>query len=185
MLANIRKLAVAAIIGLTVLAASPQARAGSASEIDAKADIALKKLLAENPAAQAIADKSLAVLIFPGIVKAGFGVGGQFGEGALRKNGVTTGYYNIASASIGFQIGAQSYSEVLFFMTEDALKYLDRSKGFELGADVNAAVVNQGVNVDANSTSIQEPIQVFVFGQQGLMAGATVEGSKISRIHPK
>ena len=119
-------------------------------------------------------------------------MGGQYGEGALRRRDPVTGayapsaaYYNITSASFGFQIGAQSYGEALFFMTEDALKYLESSKGFEVGVDANVAVVDKGVAVDATSSTIQDPIMAFVFGQQGLMAGATVEGSKISRIHPK
>ena len=132
-----------------------------------------------------MADRAVAVLVFPSIVKAGFGLGGQYGEGVLRRGGATAGYFSIASASFGFQIGAQSYSQVLFFMNEDALAYLDQVKGFELGADVNVAVVNQGIGVDANSTTVQDPIVAFVFGQQGLMAGATVEGSKITPIRPK
>ena len=127
----------------------------------------------------------MAVLVFPDIVKAGFGLGGQYGEGALRRNDATVGYYNITSASFGFQAGAQSYSQALFFMNEDALNYLDQSKGFELGADANVAVMNQGLNVDASSTTVQDPIVAFAFGQKGLMAGATVEGSKITRIRPK
>ncbi len=161
-----------------------QARAASASEIDGKVDLALKRLYGESPAAQALSDRAVAVLVFPDIVKAGFGVGGQYGQGALRRNGVTTGYYNIASASFGFQIGAQTYSEALFFMTEDALKYLDKAKGFEIGADANVAIADKGLNVDANSSTIIDPIVAFVFGQKGLMAGATLEGSKITRINP-
>ena len=137
------------------------------------------------PAAQAIAEKAVAVLVFPEIIKGGLGFGGQYGEGALRRNDATVGYYNIASASFGFQIGAQSYSQALFFMTEDALRYLDQSKGFEVGADANVAVINQGMNVDATSTTIQDPIVGFAFGQKGLMAGATFEGSKITRFTPK
>jgi lipid-binding SYLF domain-containing protein len=125
------------------------------------------------------------VLVFPEIVKAGFGFGGQYGEGALRRGGVTTAYYNVASASFGLQIGAQSYAQALFFMTEDALRYLDKVNGFELGADAGVAVVNLGKGVDVNSSTLQDPIVAFAFGQQGLMAGATVEGSKITPIRPK
>ncbi len=174
-----------ALLGLAAVAApAGPARAASASEIDAKADIALKHLLETSEAARAISDKAIAVLIFPNIVEAGFGVGGQYGEGALRRNGVTTGYYNIAAASFGFQIGAQSFSEIMFFMNEDALKYLDRSKGLEVGADATVTVADEGMSVGATSSTIQDPIVAFVVGQQGLMAGATVQGSKITKINP-
>lgn len=187
MVGRVRIWIAVALLGFMVAATAPPgaARAASASEIDAKVDIALNELLAESPAAQAIAGKALAVLVFPDIVKAGFGVGGQFGEGALRKDGVTVGYYNITAASFGLQLGAQAFSQALFFMTEDALAYLDRSKGFEIGADANVAVANEGLNVDATSSTIQDPIVAFAFGQKGLMAGATIEGSKITRINPK
>ena len=97
----------------------------------------------QSPTAQALADKAVAILVFPQVVKAGFGFGGEFGEGALRRNDATVGYYNLASASFGFQIGAQAYSEAYFFMTEDALASLDRTGGFEVGADAAVAVATR------------------------------------------
>ncbi len=183
-MASLRAIALALTTG-AALGAAPQARAASAEAIDARVDIALNELLAESVTAQALAERALAVLVFPQVIKAGFGVGGQYGEGALRQNDATVGYYSIASASFGFQAGAQAYAEALFFMTPESLDYFRRSKGFEVGADANVAVVNQGVAVDATSSTITQPIVAIVFGQQGLMAGATLEGSKISRIHPK
>ncbi len=188
MIEMVRVWALAAVLGVAVVASTVpagEARAAAAEVIDAKVNIALNSLLSDSPAAQALAEKAVAVLVFPEIIKGGFGFGGQYGEGALRRNDATVAYYNIASASFGFQIGAQSYSQVLFFMTEDALRYLDQSKGFEVGADANVAVMNQGMNVDATSSTIQDPIVGFAFGQKGLMAGATFEGSKITRFTPK
>jgi lipid-binding SYLF domain-containing protein len=161
------------------------ARAASAAEIDAKVDIALNALLAQSPAAQALAARAVAVLVFPEVVKAGFGFGGQYGQGALRRGGATVGYYNITAASFGLQIGAQAFAETYFFMTEEALGYLTRSQGWEVGADAKIAVADQGYSADATSTTVTQPIVVFVSGQTGLMAGVSVEGSKISRIHPK
>ncbi len=177
----------AAVVVLTGLAATTPgvANAASAVEIDARADLALDGLLATSVAAQAVAERAVAVLVFPQIVKAGFGVGGQFGEGALRRDGVTVAYYNIASASFGFQIGAQAYAQVLFFMTEDAVALLDRAQGFQLGADANVAVIDRGFGVDVTSTTVFDPVVAFVTDQQGLMAGATIEGSKITRIEPR
>ncbi|HET9067159.1 MAG TPA: lipid-binding SYLF domain-containing protein [Amaricoccus sp.] len=183
-MAGLRTLALVLTAG-AALGAAPEARAASASAIDARVDIALNQLLAESVTAQALAERALAVLVFPQVVKAGFGLGGQYGEGALRQDDATVGYYSIASASFGFQIGAQAYAEALFFMTPESLEYFRRSKGFEVGADANVAVVNQGVAVDATTSTITQPIVAIVFSQQGLMAGATLEGSKISRIHPK
>jgi lipid-binding SYLF domain-containing protein len=177
----------AALLAL-VLALAPAggpARAADAAEIDARADLALDGLLAGSEAARAIAEEAVAVMIFPDVVKAGFGFGGQYGAGVLRRDGVTIGYFSIASASIGFQIGAQSYSQVLFFMTEDALAMLDRTRGFELGADASVALIGEGAGVDVSTTTLQDPIVAFVTGQRGLMAGVSLEGSKISRIQPR
>src|SRR4051812_22994832 len=114
MLAAIRALTVAAMMGAMALASAPEARAASATVIDAKVDAALNQLLAQSPTAKALAPKAVGILVFPQIVKGGFGIGGQYGEGALRKDGVTAGYYSIAGGSFGFQIGAQAFSEVLF-----------------------------------------------------------------------
>jgi lipid-binding SYLF domain-containing protein len=187
MIERMRTLAAAALIGLAAASAvaSGPVAAASAFEIDTKASLALDRLLGQSETARAVADRAVAVLVFPDIVKAGFGLGGQYGEGVLRRGGVSAGYYNIASASFGFQIGAQSYSQALFFMTEDALAWLDEVKGFEIGADANVAVVNEGMAFDASTSTLQDPIVAFVFGQQGLMAGATIEGSKITRIRPR
>jgi lipid-binding SYLF domain-containing protein len=164
------------------LAATPAAEAATGAEIDAKVDLALAQLLRESDTARALADKAVAILVFPDIVKGGFGIGGQFGEGALRRNGKTLGYYNIAAASFGLQIGAQSFSQAIFFMTEEALAYLDSSKGFEIGADANVALANEGLGYDVTSSTVQDPIIAFVFGQKGLMAGLTIEGSKITKL---
>ena len=187
MMQVLRALPLALLLGLgtaTVLPPAP-AVAATAAEIDARAEIAYTQLLRTSAAARALADQAVAVLVFPSIVKAGLGFGGQYGEGVLRRAGVSSGYYNIAAASFGFQIGAQSYSEILFFMTEDAVSTLNRMNGFELGADAGVTVANEGLAVDATSKTVLKPIVVFISGQQGLMAGATIEGSKISRIHPK
>jgi lipid-binding SYLF domain-containing protein len=184
MMAAVRALMAAAVMGL-MLAPAPRAEAASAAVIDAKVDAALQQLLAQSATAQALNARAVGVLVFPQIVKGGFGFGGQFGEGALRVGGGTAGYYSIAGGSFGFQIGAQAFSEAIFFMTPEALRYLDRSQGFQLGADASVAVINEGVAVDANSSTLRQPIVVIAFGQQGLMAGAVIAGSKISRIHPR
>lgn len=178
---------IAALLALVFAASlgSGPARAANAAEIDARSDLALEGLLARSEAARAIADRAVAVLVFPDVVKAGFGFGGQYGEGALRRDGLTVGYFSIASASFGFQAGAQSYSQVMFFMTEDALASLDRTRGFELGADASVAVINAGAGIDVTTTTLRDPIVAFVTGQRGLMAGVSVEGSKISRINPR
>jgi lipid-binding SYLF domain-containing protein len=178
-------LAVFAIAVTAFMASGHASQADSKAEIDAKVDIALNALLAESPAAQAISDKALAVLVFPDVIKAGLGVGGLFGEGALRMGGTTTGYYNLAAASFGWQIGAQSYSQIMYFMTEEAMKSLDKVKGFEIGADVNVAVIEKGASANVTTATITDPIVAFVVGQKGLMAGATIEGSKITKINPK
>lgn len=177
-----RPLLLAACWLCLALSLAPAARAATGAEIDAKVDLALQQLLRESEAARALDEKAIAVLVFPDIVKGGLGFGGQYGEGALRRDGATVGYYNIAAASFGLQIGAQTFSQVIFFMTEEALAYLDSSKGFEIGADANVALANEGLGYDVTSSTVQDPIIAFVFGQKGLMAGLTIEGSKITKL---
>jgi lipid-binding SYLF domain-containing protein len=173
------------LLAFVAAGAAVPAQAATAAEIDARVDLALATLTRQSPTARALVDDAVAVLVFPNIVKAGFGIGGQFGEGALRRGGATVGYYNIASASFGFQIGAQSYAQIIYFMTEDAVSYLDRSGGFEIGADANVALVTEGLAADVTSSTVQDPIIAMVFSQTGLMAGVTIEGSKITRINPR
>lgn len=173
------------VLFLTVAAAlgwPARVQAATAAEIDAKADNALNSLYKSNEGARALADRAKGVLIFPSIIKGGFILGGAYGEGALRVGGKTVGYYNSVAASYGLQIGAQSFSYALFFMTDDALKYLDKSDGWEIGVGPSIVVADEGFGKKASSTTLQAEIYAFIFAQQGLMAGLGIEGSKITRI---
>jgi lipid-binding SYLF domain-containing protein len=159
------------------------AHAASAAGIDADADAALNKLYEEQPVAKILAEKAAAVLIFPNMVKAGFVVGAQYGEGALRKKGKTVGYYNSVAGSYGLQAGAQSFGYVLFLMTDSAVKYLNRSAGWEIGVGPSIVVVDEGIARTLTSTTLKSDVYAFIFDQKGLMAGIGIQGSKITRIH--
>lgn len=158
------------------------AEAASAANINRDADQAIATLTKDHEIASAIAAKAKAVLIFPNIVKAGFGFGGSYGEGVLREGGKNTAYYNSVSGSFGLQIGAQSYGYVVYLMNDSAVKYLRESKGWEIGVGPTVVVVNEGVAKNLSSTTLQDDAYAFIFGQQGLMAGVSIEGSKVSRI---
>ena len=121
-------------------------------------------------------------MIIPRIIKGGFIIGGEFGEGALRVGGKTVDYYNIASASFGLQIGAQQYSIVMVIMNDEALKEFRESKGWEAGVDGSVAVAEWGAGDDINTKTFKDPIVAFVFGNKGLMAGVSIEGSKITKV---
>lgn len=131
-----------------------------------------------------MADKSKAILIFPSIVKGGFIVAGQFGDGALRKRGRTVGYYRSLAASYGFQAGAQSFGYVLFFMDEASLEYLNKSGGWELGTGPSLVVLDKGFGKNMSTTTMQKGVYAFIFNQRGLMAGIGIQGSKITKINP-
>ena len=158
--------------------------AASAKEIDQQVTVALETLYASTPAAKKLAEKATGVLVFPDIVKAGFIIGGQFGDGALRRGGKTVGYYRSVAASYGLQAGAQSFAYALIFMDEASLGYLDTSDGWELGVGPSIVVADEGMGKTMSTTTMQSGVYAFVFGQQGLMAGAGVQGSKITRITP-
>jgi lipid-binding SYLF domain-containing protein len=183
-----RRVLLAAILALatatiTTLSAG-LALAASASEIDRNATQALSMLYKTTPGAKALADKSKAILIFPSIVKGGFIVAGQFGDGALRKRGRTVGYYRSLAASYGFQAGAQSFGYVLFFMDEASLKYLNKSGGWELGTGPSLVVLDKGFGKNLSTTTMQKGVYAFIFNQKGLMGGIGIQGSKITKINP-
>lgn len=158
------------------------ASAASAAVIDSEVDSALQKLYQTAPAAKLLAEKAKGILVFPNIVKAGFIVGAQYGDGALRVDGVTEGYYNIVAASYGLQAGMQSFAYAMFFMTEGALNYLKKSEGWEIGVGPSIVIVDAGKAKSLTTTTAKEDVYAFVFGQRGLMAGIGLQGSKITRI---
>lgn len=158
---------------------------GTKAEINRGADRALNDLYASTPAARALAAKAKGILVFPTVGKAGFIVGAQFGGGgALRKNGKTVAYYNTVAGSYGLQAGVQTFGYALFFMTDDALKYLDQSGGFEVGVGPSIVVVDEGMGRTLTTSTLQDSIYGFIFDQKGLMAGLGLQGSKITRIYP-
>ncbi len=176
----LRALVLAAVLILTQ--GNGVARAASAAGIDADVDAALMKLYEEQPAAKMLARKAVAVLVFPNMVKAGFLVGAQYGEGALLKKGRTVGYYNSVAASYGLQAGAQSFGYVLFLMTPSAVQYLNRSGGWEIGVGPSVVVADEGIARTLTSTTLKSDVYAFIFDQKGLMAGAGLQGSKITKI---
>jgi lipid-binding SYLF domain-containing protein len=141
-------------------------------------------MYASYPNTADIADKANGMLVMPLVTEAGFGLGGGYGRGALRVGGATVDYYSTTKASAGFQIGAQQYAHVLFFMTEDALTSFRRSPGWTLGADVGYVISDKGDSIAADSTTLRTPVLAAVFSQAGLQIGATLEGSKYTRIIP-
>jgi lipid-binding SYLF domain-containing protein len=178
-----RGLLALALAALVTLHAAP-ALAASASEIDQKATAALQKLYATTPEAKALAKKAKGILVFPSIVKGGFIVGGQFGDGALRVNGKTVSYYRSVAASYGLQAGVQSFGYVLMFMDDASLAYLDQSDGWEIGSGPSVVIVDKGAAKTLSSTTLRSGVYAFIFAQKGLMGGLGLQGSKITKITP-
>ena len=158
------------------------ATAASRQEIDIGVDATLKRFVQEVDGGAAFLKKAEGVLVFPSVIKAGFVVGGEYGEGALRIHGRTVAYYSDAAASIGLQIGAQSKSIVIVFMDKKALRDFRKSAGWKAGVDGSVALVEWGAGKDINSINIKDPIIGFVFGNKGLMYNLTIEGSKFTKI---
>lgn len=159
------------------------AESASAGELNRSAGNALKILYSQTPSAKVLGEKARAILVFPAITKGGFIVGGQYGEGALIKDGRIGAYYSTVSISYGLQAGIQKYGYALFFMTDSAFSYLDRSDGWELGTGPSIVIVDKGLAGSLSTTTAQSDVYAFFFDQKGLMAGLGLQGTKITRLN--
>jgi lipid-binding SYLF domain-containing protein len=164
---------------------STVAHAEAAKVIDAKADVAIEKFKKLVKGGDVFLSKVKGYLIFPEVYKGGFIVGGEYGNGVLRVDGKSVAYYNIASASVGFQIGAQKTSYLFAFADQYALDSFMKSNGWQVGVDGSVAVVKWGQGIDISSISFEKPIYAFVFDNKGLMANVSLEGTKFTRIKPE
>jgi lipid-binding SYLF domain-containing protein len=156
--------------------------AKTAKEIDASVDVALERFHKQVAGAQEFAKNAKGLLVLPSVKKAAFIVGGEYGEGALRINGKTAGYYNLVSGSFGLQIGAQAKDIIIAFMTEEALTAFRASEGWEAGVDGNIALITVGAGGRVDTTTVRDPIVGFVFDVKGLMADVSLKGAKITKL---
>jgi lipid-binding SYLF domain-containing protein len=172
--------AAAAIVVAAFTLVSSSAFAEDSFEADAKA--ALQKLYESAPVAKMVSEKAKAVLVFPSIVKAGFIVGAQYGEGVLLVDGKLVAHYNSVAGSYGLQAGVQAFGYALFLMSDKQLDYLDKSDGWELGVGPSIVIVDKGKAKSLTTTTLKDDVYAFIFDQKGLMAGLGIQGSKITKL---
>jgi lipid-binding SYLF domain-containing protein len=171
------------LVGLAVFSGfGPEALAGTASEIDYDVDRSLERFYGEVRDGKDLVKKAKGVLVFPAVYKAGLGLGGEYGEGALRIKGKTVDYYNTAAASLGFQLGVQKKTIVILFMEAAALEKFRYSSGWKAGVDASVAIVTVGAGGAMDTSKYKEPILGFIIGQKGLMYNLTLEGAKFTKI---
>jgi lipid-binding SYLF domain-containing protein len=156
--------------------------AAKRSEIDAGVDSTLARLYKTVDGSRDLIGRARGVLVFPSVIEAGFWIGGQYGNGALRVDGRSVGYYSTAGGSFGLQIGAQSKAIIFAFMTQDALDHFLNSQGWSAGADATVALVTVGANGKVDTSTAMSPVEAFVLTNAGLMAGVSLEGTKVSRL---
>jgi lipid-binding SYLF domain-containing protein len=179
---NILILAGVFFLGLSLIIGASSAFAKSAQEIDVSVDVALDEFAQQVKGGKEFLASAKGVLVFPSVLKAGVGIGGEYGEGALRIGGKTVDYYSTAAASFGFQLGAQSKRVIIVFMQDDALKKFRESQGWEAGVDGSVALITLGAGGAIDTTNIKDPIIGFVFSNKGLMYNLTLEGSKYTKL---
>ena len=185
MQSRMRPAAVALLTAAVFLFCGAASAADSAAEIDREVDNGLQRLYASSPAATELSKVAKGILVFPSVIKGGLIVGGQYGKGALREGGKTTGYYRTAAASYGLQAGAQSFGYAMFLMTDGALGHLKNSSGWEVGVGPSVVIVDEGIARSITTRTAKDDVYVFFYGQKGLMAGLAVQGTKITKIDPK
>jgi lipid-binding SYLF domain-containing protein len=174
--------AAAGLCGILPLALISSATAKTAAEIDAGVEAARDQCAAQIPACKAAAEKAQGMLVFPEVTKAAVGVGGSYGEGALIVADKNAGYYSATSASVGLQLGAQKSTQIIMFMTAEALDKFRNSSGWEAGANAQVTMIDEGKAADIGVIVAESPVIAFVFGQKGLMGDLSVEGSKITKL---
>jgi len=161
---------------------SSESYAATSREINVSVDVTLKNFYKNVKGAKEYLKTAKGVLVFPSVYKAGFGIGGEYGEGALRIGGKTVEYYSTVAGSFGFQLGAQKKTLILVFTQKEALKSFRESNGWKAGVDGSVALVTVGIGGSIDTTNIKDPIVAFAFDQKGLMYNLTIEGSKFSKI---
>jgi lipid-binding SYLF domain-containing protein len=179
---NILMATALATASLMTVGMTATAYAASETDLNKDSDQALQTLYKLHPFAQKLSHNAKAILIFPNVVKAGLIFGGAYGEGELQKGSTIDGYYNSVTGSWGLQAGAQSYSYVVFLMSDKAVRYVRKTHGWEIGVGPTVVVVDEGKAKNLSSSTLKDDAYAFIFGQQGLMAGVSLEGTKISRI---
>jgi lipid-binding SYLF domain-containing protein len=152
-------------------------------QIDARVQHTLVKFNALNPANPDLIARAKGILVFPRVTKAGVGVAGEFGEGALQVNGQNVSYYSLSAASVGITLGVAKHAEIIMFMTQEALDKFVATKGWAIGADTGVAILSKGAGGDYDTKTLQRPILGFVFAEKGLIADVSLDGSKISQLN--
>jgi lipid-binding SYLF domain-containing protein len=180
---RLKALVLVAFSIFTLMAAPDPGHAASAAAIDADVRATLNRFFDRIGGARELADKSYGILVFPSVVKAGFGIGGEYGEGALMVRGRPTDYYNTVSASFGFQLGVQARSVIIMFMTPDALAQFRSTYGWKVGVDGSVAIITVGIGGSIDTNKIVSPVVGFILDPKGLMYNLTLEGTKITRIN--
>jgi lipid-binding SYLF domain-containing protein len=180
----IKKLNPMFLLVLISLAFTQFSLAKPANQLNADVDAAIKKFEKEVVGGAKFLSKVKGYLVFPSVIKGGFVLGAEYGEGALRVNGITKHYYSMTSASIGYQIGVQEHSVLIAFISEASLNNFVKSNGWEAGVDGAITVSDWGKSKDISSISFEKPIIAFIYGAEGLMAGVSIEGTKFQRIIP-
>ncbi|CAJ5313599.1 BPSL1445 family SYLF domain-containing lipoprotein [Burkholderia pseudomallei] len=187
----VMKVAIATVLGSLALAgctttpdkqANASSNASTREAIDARVNATLSRLYSTVPGSRELVSKSRGVLVFPNVLQAGFIVGGQSGNGALRVGGSTLGYYNTSSLSVGLQAGAQSKALIFLFMSQDALDKFRNSDGWAAGADASVALVKVGANGAVDTSTVTAPVEVIVLTNAGLMGDLSVNGTKVTRL---
>ena len=182
---KIRNILAALVIAAAFIISTGSAEAATAEDLNKDSMQSLNSLYKKNAFASEMGKQAKAILIFPNIVKAGLVFGGSYGEGVLLMNGTVDGYYNSVSGSWGLQAGAQTYGYVVFLMTDKAVEYVNATKGWEIGVGPTVVLVDEGVSKNLSTSTLKDDAYAFIFSQQGLMAGISIEGTKISHIKKK
>ncbi len=171
------------IIGMLAVI-DPAAEAKTKGEIDASVTAAMSRFKKDIKGGTEYLKAAKGVLVMPGVTKAGYVIGGQYGQGALEIDGKTVEYFSLVSGSLGYQIGAEKYDMVILFMTDEALNKFRKSEGWEAGVDAEATLIAVGADLSVETLRSQHPVAGFVFDQKGLMAGLSIKGAKFTPIHP-
>ena len=163
-----------AVAGLMACAGAPDTQR-ERTQLQQQASTTLSTMTSKDPSLGPLLDSAAGYVVFPNVGKGAFVVGGAHGQGVLYQRGMPIGYVELQQASIGAQVGAQSFAELIVLQSSDDVRRI-KDGTFSLSGNASAVALSAGI---AGSTDFRDGTAVFVMPRGGAMAEVAIGGQRL------